>query len=197
MLNIFAKTVNKFKKNPNESEPNFILEIAETFVTSFIILMLISWLIALPEVVLGASMEPTIYSGERVLVERVTKHFSDYQRGDIVVLNPPSDDHIDYIKRVIGVPGDIIKVKDCNVYISDGTGRFVLEEPYLYEGTCTTAGTSLKEGRSLELSTDEYIVLGDNRTRSQDSRSFGVVTKDRILGKVIVRFWPPNQASFF
>ena len=178
-------------------QKNFIYEMLETFVTSFIVLMIIYWFIALPEVVLGASMEPTIYAGERILVEKVTKHFENYQRGDIVVLHPPGNDHIDYVKRVVGVPGDIIKIKDCNVYISRDGEKFVMDEPYLYTGMCTTDGPSLKEGRSLKIEEGSYVVLGDNRTNSADSRLFGIVEQDRILGRVVFRFWPMDKAEIF
>lgn len=190
------------KKKPKtqiEEEKNFFIEMLETFLTSFIVLMVIYWLVALPEVVLGASMEPTIYPGERILVEKVTKRFKDYQRGDIVVLHPPHDDDTDYVKRIVGIPGDIIKIYDCDVYVTRGTEKFVLEEPYLYDGTCTdtTVGNALKDGRSIKLQSGQYIVLGDNRPRSADSRYFGVLTKDRIVGKVVLRFWPITKLAFF
>ena len=180
-------------------EKDFIIEMLETFLTSFAVLMLIYWLVALPEIVLGASMEPTIFAGERILVEKVTKRFGDYTRGDIVVLNPPDNDDLDYVKRVIGVPGDIVKILECAVYISRDGEKFVLEEPYLYTETCTNTdvGTALKEGRSIKLESGQYIVLGDNRARSADSRFFGVLTEDRIVGKVVLRFWPLSKLEFF
>ncbi len=179
------------------TEKSFIIEILETFITSFVVLLMIYWWVALPEVVLGASMEPTIYGGERILVERITSHFKNYERGDIVVLHPPENDGVDYVKRVVGVPGDVIKVLNCDVYISKDGEKFKLEEPYLYNGTCTSEGPMLQEGRSMQLEDDEYIVLGDNRTRSADSRLFGVITEDRILGKVVLKFWPIKEAKIF
>ncbi|OGC48716.1 signal peptidase I, partial [candidate division WWE3 bacterium RBG_16_37_10] len=81
-----------------------------------VILVLYMW-VALPEQVWGASMEPNFYTGERVLVEKVTKHFSDYERGDVVVLHPPENDSIDYIKRVVGLPGEMVKIWDCKIYV--------------------------------------------------------------------------------
>lgn len=173
---------------------NSILEIVESFVTSFIVLSVIYLFLAFPEIVSGASMEPSIDDGDRILVEKVTKYFSPtpYSRGDIVVLHPPGNDSIDYIKRVIGLPGEVVGVSDCHVQISDGTGKFTVEEPYLFKDLCTEDAA----GKSRRLEKNEYFVLGDNRTRSADSRFFGPVTADRIVGKVIFRFWPPQRAGF-
>lgn len=175
---------------------NGFFELIETFITSFIVLMVIYWTVALPEEVQGASMEPTFYTGERILVEKVTKHFQDFKRGDIVVLHPPSED-VNYIKRIIGIEGDVIKVLKCDVYVSRDGQRFVLEEPYLFDGICTAEGPSLREGRALRLEANQYLVLGDNRTHSMDSRVFGVIEKDRIVGKVVFRFWPFHKAALF
>ncbi len=172
-------------------------EVVETFLASFLILMLIYWFVALPEVVYGASMEPTFFSGERILVEKVTKHISGFSRGDIVVLHPPGNDGIDYVKRIVGLPGDAIKILDCSVYISRAGEKFKIAEPYLYSSTCTTEGKTIKEGRALQLEENEYFVLGDNRNRSADSRTFGVITEDRILGKVAFRFWPFDKVEVF
>lgn len=185
------------KEKADQTNQSFIIEMLETFLTSLVVLMVIYWTIALPEVVQGASMEPTFYSGERILVEKVTKHFGDFERGDVVVLHPPGDDDVDYVKRVVGVSGDVVKILDCNVYISRDGEKFKLEEPYLFDGTCTTEGPQLKEGRSLKLEDGQYLVFGDNRPRSADSRVFGVVTSDRILGKVALRFWPLDKFKLF
>lgn len=171
-------------------------ELVETLSTTVIVVLVIYWLVAFPEVVFGASMEPTFYTGERILVERITKHFDKYDRGDVVILIPPEDER-HYIKRIVGIEGDIVKVLDCNVYISRDGEKFVLEEPYLYDDMCTNPGPALTEGRGLRLNEGEYLVFGDNRKVSQDSRLFGVVTEDRIIGKVVLRFWPLNKVSIF
>lgn len=173
-----------------------ILEYIETFVTSGIVILIIYTTIAIPEQVQGASMEPSFHTGERILVEKVTKHFDDYDTGEVVVLNPPFNDYIDYIKRIIAVPGDIVKIYNCDVFINRNGQKYRLQEDYLSEGTCTIAGGRLKEGRSVELGDNEYLVLGDNRSRSTDSRSFGFISKNRIVGRVVFRFWPPEQFGF-
>lgn len=178
------------------SEKSFFVEMLETFLTSLVVLFVIYMWVAMPEMVYGASMQPNFETGERILVEKVTKHFKDFERGEVVVLNPPGNDNIDYIKRVIGLPGDIIKVKDCGVYITTDGMKYRLEEEYLPEGTCTIDGPSLREGRSMKVEEGSYFVLGDNRAESADSRVFGVVERDRIQGRVIFRFWPLSKIGF-
>lgn len=175
----------------------FLLETIETFVTSFLVLMLIYWLVAFPELVQGASMEPTIYNNDRLLVDKLTPRFIDYKRGDIIILHPPGNDSIDYVKRIIALPTDTVKILNCKVYVSTASERFILEEPYLNPKTCTADGSKIKEGRSIRLEPGQYLVLGDNRSKSYDSRFFGVISKDRIVGRVAIRFWPPKMAQTF
>jgi signal peptidase I len=174
----------------------FFVEIFETLLFSIIVLFFIYVFIALPEVVWGSSMEPNFYTGERILVEKITKHFRDYTRGEVVVLNPPGNSNADYLKRIVGVPGDILKIFDCEVYIVHDGVKYKLEEPYLADGTCTHDGTAIKEGRSFKIDDDYYVVLGDNRAVSSDSRYFGLVKRDKILGRVVFRFWPLDRLGF-
>ncbi len=174
----------------------FVLETLETFLTSIIVLFVIYLTVAMPEQVSGASMEPSFHTGERILVEKLTKLFKPYGRGDVVVLNPPGNDSIDYVKRVIGLPGDIIKIYDCKVYVSRDGLKYELQEGYLAQGTCTLGGPVLQDGRAFKVESGQYLVLGDNRGHSADSRYFGLVDKNRIIGRVIFRFWPPNKLGF-
>lgn len=177
-------------------DKNTILELIETAITSAVVILVIYATIAMPEQVQGASMEPNFYSGERILVEKITKYFKDFQTGEVVVLHPPGNNNVDFIKRVVAVPGDIVKIYNCKVYINRNGQKYVLDEPYLSQDTCTSAGARLKEGRSIQLSDQEYLVLGDNRARSADSRVFGLIDKDRIVGRVVFRFWPPSQIGY-
>lgn len=173
-----------------------ILELAETLLTSFVIIFLIYQFIASMEVVSGSSMDPNFATDERILVDRISKFIKPYQRGEVVVLIPPQADNKHYIKRIIGIPGDIFKIFDCKVYITRDGERFQLTESYLYPGICTEGNRALLEGRSLRLEKDQYIVLGDNRPHSIDSRFFGVVTSKDLLGRVVFRFWPIKSAGF-
>lgn len=175
-------------------EHSLLIEVLETFVSSIVVLLVLYFWVAFPEVVYGASMEPTLHTSERILVERITPKFRELKRGDIVVLHPPGNDGVDYVKRIVGLPGEVIKIADCSVYISKDGKTFKVEEPYLFPDTCTQGGPILKEGRARKLNADEYVVMGDNRTKSADSRIFGPISKeDSILGKVVYRFWPPQK----
>lgn len=175
---------------------SIILELAETFITSLVIILALYAFIASVEVVWGASMEPNFYTGERILVEKITKNFETYQRGDVVVLIPPGDESKHYIKRIIGLPGDYFKVYDCKVYISRDGQKFVLQEPYLDSQACTSGGTVIQDGRMIKVPDKQYVAFGDNRNSSVDSRYLGMITKDRIIGRVIFRFWPLRRAGF-
>lgn len=174
-----------------------IIELVETFIVSFLVIFMIYQFIASMEVVSGASMEPNFDTGQRILVDKVSPLFKPFRRGEVVVLTPPNDLDKHYIKRIIGLPGDIIKIFECKVYIIASGEQYELKEDYLSKDTCTTGGIMLTDGRSMQLNSDEYIVLGDNRTYSVDSRYFGVVTRKELLGRVIFRFWPLNVAGFF
>ena len=181
---------------PSAKAKEFIIELTETFVVSFVVIMVIYLFLAFPEIVSGASMEPSLFDKERILVEKITKHFKPFERGEVVVFHPPNDDNIDYVKRIIGVPGDIIKISDCKVYITRDGNRFMLEEPYLYENICTYGGSTIKEGQAMKIKDGGYAVFGDNRTKSADSRVLGFIEEDRIVGRVVFRFWPFSVAGF-
>ncbi|MBI2414440.1 signal peptidase I [candidate division WWE3 bacterium] len=169
---------------------NFLLELVESFLSSFAILLALYIFLAFPEIVSGASMEPTLMDGDRILVERVSRHILGYKRGDIIIFHPPGDDDIDYVKRVVGIPGDIVKISDCGVYVVKDNSRYVLEEPYLYSNTCTQGGPGFKDGKAQKIEDGHILVMGDNRTRSADSRTFGVISDKRVVGKAVARFWP-------
>lgn len=138
-------------------------------------------------VVLSISMQPNLVEGQRLLISRVSYMFSKPQRGEIVVFEPtgytPDEDRL--IKRLIGLPGEKIEFRDQSVYIN-GTK---LNEPYLNEpclvAYCPNQGWNL--GR------DEYFFMGDNRNHSQDSRMFGAIKRKQIVGRAILRWWPPAE----
>ena len=129
----------------------------------------------------GSSMEPGIHDRDRILVDHVTYLLASVQRGDVVVLRYPLDPSLDYIKRVIGLPGDDISIAHGEVWVNGVR----LEEPYVAESSIepwTTLGTTVRRGH--------YFVLGDNRRRSSDSREFGQVPLEYLRGKVRFRLWP-------
>jgi len=134
-------------------------------------------------VVRGSSMEPTFRDDQLLLVSRMNYLLAEPQRGDIVVFHYPKAPTEDYIKRVIGLPGEIVEIKDREVYVNG----IKLNEPYINE-PCTQYSCPDK---IWELGDDEYFVMGDNRNHSSDSRSFNGVRREFIVGEVVIRYWPP------
>ncbi|MHB8963713.1 MAG: signal peptidase I [Saccharofermentanales bacterium] len=141
--------------------------------------------------VIGSSMEPNLYENDQLLVQKVSKLFKNgIEYGDIITVNALDlDGHIgdkNIIKRVIGIPGDSIEIKDGKVYRNGE----MLEEAYLQEDN---TGERTAEYSKVTLDKDEYYVLGDHRSVSLDSRTFGPITKDRIIGEVLIRFFPLDE----
>jgi signal peptidase I len=175
---------------------NTIIEITETFAVSFVIIMILYGVVASVEVVSGASMEPNFHTNERILVDKITPIFDTYKRGDVVVFIPPNDRKAHYIKRIISLPGETIKIYNCKVYVIKPGSKYLVEEAYLFDNLCTTGGTVVKDGRSLKIPEGQYLLLGDNRPFSIDSRYIGLVRKDKILGRVVFKFWPISEIGF-
>ncbi len=150
----------------------------------------------------GESMVGTLQNNDLLLASKVSYYFGDPQRGDIVVLIPPSDPTKDFIKRVIGVPGDTIEIDGGRsptalLIKPQGKGPWQrLQEPYLPEKwdtmnyCCLPGGTESSAPEPLSIPTGKYFVMGDNRNKSSDSRSFGLVPRGNILAKAFVRVLP-------
>jgi len=132
--------------------------------------------------IVGQSMEPNYHETQRLLVDKVSPHLLGYSRGDIVIVHSPSGD-IELIKRLIGKPGDTIELRDNHVFVNGEQ----LNEPYLPPG----ADSGPKGGSaSWTLNENQYFIMGDNRSFSQDSRTFGPVEVDNIVGRALVLYWP-------
>jgi len=137
----------------------------------------------------GPSMQPTLNSGEVLMVNRLAYTFSLPERGHIVVFHSPLDPSFDYIKRVIGIPGDTIEIREQTIYVN-GTR---LREPYLLDKCSVTA---CFDG-FWQLDMDEYFLMGDNRNLSYDSRAFGAVQFNQILGQAVLRYAPFDRLHWF
>jgi signal peptidase I len=147
-----------------------------------VIALLIHAFLAQATRVYGQSIEPNLQSDERLVVEKLSYRFHGPRRGDIVVLRDPAGGPELLIKRVIGLPGERVAIADGRVYI-DGVA---LSEPYL---TQPTVGSS----RSVLVPPLTVFVMGDNRSASRDSRVFGPVPLDQIVGRALFRYWPPAE----
>ncbi|MBI4094267.1 MAG: signal peptidase I [Candidatus Liptonbacteria bacterium] len=144
-----------------------------------------------PFLVSGQSMVPTFRNGDYLLIDELTYRFREPVRGEVVVFRSP-DDATFFIKRIIGLPGERVEIQDGRVrIISDAYPEgMALEEPYLPSLTVTGGGKG-------ELGTGEYFVMGDNRSFSLDSRSWGSIDADRIVGLVRLRLWPVHAVQAF
>lgn len=168
----------------------FFLDIGEVLVFAIGIFFFVYLLIMRPHKISGASMSPNYPDSEYLLTERVTYYRSNPKRGDVVVFTPPISSD-DYIKRIIGLPGEEVTVRGGRVYINGN----LLKEDYLKSDVYTEAGSFLQEGIGYVVKNDEFIVLGDNRPHSYDSRSFGPIKKKVINGRAWVIYWPIKLAG--
>jgi signal peptidase I len=141
--------------------------------------------------VLGSSMLYTLHDNDLLVASKVSYKIHPPQRGDIIVFKPPDEASRDFIKRIIALPGERLRIINGVVYINDQ----VLHEPYLPE-KWTYNNNWPASGQDYILPTNMYFVMGDNRNHSSDSRTFGPITLDSILGKAEVRIWPLNEIGF-
>jgi len=163
-----------------QSALSLLREVAETVLLTVVIFVVINTLTSRFRIE-GPSMNPTLHEGQYLIINKIIYKLHAPERGDIVVFHHPQNSARDLIKRVVGLPGEEIQIREGRVYI-DG---ILLEEPYLaYPG-----------GRSARytLGADQFYVLGDNRPNSDDSRSWGALEKSQIVGKVWVSYWPPSD----
>ncbi|MEX0913140.1 MAG: signal peptidase I [Candidatus Paceibacterota bacterium] len=176
------------EKQANE---NPFWEILRFGLIAVIIVLPIRWYVAQPFIVSGASMEQTFHNNEYLIVDQVTYRFRDPKRAEVVIFRYPHDPSKYFIKRVIGLPGETVSIENNSVTITDpdNPDSFVLHEPYI-------AGEETTGNQSITLGEDEYFVMGDNRTHSSDSRTWGALDKGEIVGRAWLRLFPPTQLSF-
>jgi signal peptidase I len=164
----------------------FIWDIAKIVIISLAIIVPIRAFIVQPFTVRGASMHPAFGSGDYLFINEIGYRFNDPQRGDVIIFRPPQNTSQFYIKRIIGIPGDTVKVEDGKIWLSNDASSFeLLDEDYVVG---LTPGKALKT-----LGSDEYFVLGDNRSASSDSRNWGAVSRKNVIGKAWIRAWPMGK----
>lgn len=158
---------------------NFLWEIVQTVVMAMILYFLVDMMIGRVQVE-NISMEPTLQPGERLIVNKLAYRLGSIKRGDVIVFHYPRNPNSDYIKRVIGLPGETVRIADGTVYINNEP----LQEDYIAAPPTYFGEWTVPEG--------QVFVLGDNRNQSFDSHSWGFVPKEMIVGKAILIYWPPN-----
>ncbi len=166
----------------------FMMELIRIVVISLVIIIPVRYFLIQPFYVKGASMEPNFFDNEYLVIDEVSYRFKEPQRGDIVVFRYPRDTKQFFIKRIIGLPGEKVEVKNGMVYID---GIHLDETSYLDEFVKTT-----KEDVWI-LKSDEFFVMGDNRYASLDSRDFGPIKRHFIIGKTWIRGWPVDKITIF
>lgn len=163
---------------------HLVREVVETVIPAVLIAVLITLFLAQATQVYGQSMEPNLYAGQRVIVEKISYRLHPPRRGDIVVLRLPEQRGNFLIKRVVGLPGERIEIRDERVFI-DGQP---LTEPYLHRAIRYSMPPR-------HIAEDSVFVLGDNRDFSNDSRSFGPVPLSNVIGRAWIRYWPLDQVG--
>lgn len=199
-------------------EKSFLYECIETIVVVAVLVVVIRGFIGEPRWIPSASMRPTLLEGDRVFIEKISLNYniSDVKRGDILVFYPPFaklgdslwakftrfvglfDKNDAYIKRVVAVGGDFYEIKTdsktgASVVLINGQK---LKEPYLYENKTIDCTKEMYCGPAV-VPDNHYLMLGDNRANSQDGRFWGMLPKERIIGKAVFLFWPLNRVRIF
>lgn len=162
----------------------FIWEIAKIVIIALVIVIPIRYFIFQPFFVRGQSMEPSFHNGDYLIIDEISYRVNDPKRGDVVVFKYPKDPSQRYIKRIIGLPGETIEIENGQITIIKQGEIQILDESTYLAGIQTSGEVEVK------LDENEYFVLGDNRAASSDSRRWGNLPEENIIGKVFVRAWP-------
>lgn len=177
-----------------KSTGGFIIEIVKVIVISLAIIIPVRYFLIQPFYVKGASMEPSFYDNEYLVIDEISYRFNEPERGDIVVFRYPKNPSQFFIKRVIGVPGETVEIKNNRVVIfnDEYPKGFVLDESEYLSPSLITPGSDM-----VALGEDEFYVMGDNREQSLDSRRIGPITAEYIVGRTWIRAWPFSKWRVF
>ncbi|MEM6752206.1 MAG: signal peptidase I [Cyanobacteria bacterium P01_C01_bin.38] len=195
-------------RHSNQQPDNsWFFELGKTIGLSIVLALSIRTFVAEARWIPSGSMEPTLHGtpnqweADKIIVDKLSYNFSVPQRGDVVVFSPTEqlqkeEFHDAFIKRIIALPGDKVQLKDGKVYINDKP----LQEKYLdsVQNTSVEVCTSPTQpflSKTQTIPPDSYLVLGDNRVSSYDSRCWGVVPRENIIGRAVLRFWPLNKVG--
>ncbi len=194
------KDENKLENNSEVKNSSFVSELKDfsfetikVVIISLIVIVGIRSFVIQPFFVSGKSMEPNFHDGDYLIVDELSYKLGDPMRGDVIIFRYPNNPKEFYIKRIVALPGEKIKIADNKITVYNGSNPngFELDETYIPPETLTN-GDYLRE-----LKNDEYYVLGDNRTASADSRVWGVLEEHFIIGRAWIRAWPFGDFSVF
>lgn len=177
-----------------EAERTTTRSLVMSFIKFALIALLIitpfRYFIAQPFIVSGTSMSPTLEIGEYLVIDKLTYRTHELERGDVIIFRYPLDPATFFVKRVIGLPGESVEVRDGRVIVMTEATTTMLGEPYI-------SGPPGKDAKPITLSTGEYYVLGDNRDESADSRTWGPLQKRYIVGRALMQWFPLSEARLF
>jgi len=176
-----------------QSAFDFIIETAKVIIISLIIIVPIRYFLIQPFFVVGASMEPNFETGDYLIIDELSYFLRDPARGEVIVFHPPYVDSVRsnqyYIKRVIGLPGETVRIEEGKIVVTNAEHP----EGVALEDYPTKGATLGPPGRVWVLGADQYFVLGDHRDESADSRVFGLIKRDEIVGRAWLRAFPVNK----
>lgn len=183
---------NKMKISGIKYTLNFTWEILKIVIIALAIIIPIRYFLIQPFFVKGASMDPNFLDGDYLIVDEISYRFGEPQRGDVIVFRYPLDRSQFFIKRIIGLPEEIVKIEDGKIFIysEETTDEKVVLDESEYLQDSYTAGNL-----EITLEADEYFVLGDNRNSSSDSRKWGELNEKYIIGRAWIRAWPFNRLN--
>jgi len=173
----------------SENKENFIIETFKFSLIAILIVLPFRIFIAQPFLVNGASMSPNFETGNYLIVDQFSYNFIKPTRGEIIVFRYPNNPKTFFIKRIVGLPGETIKIEGQKVFITNKNNSFELSENYIQN-----IGNNNLE---ISLENDEYFVMGDNRPASSDSRIWGPLSEEFIVGRAFLRLFPFNKISIF
>ncbi|MDH6098692.1 signal peptidase I [Anabaenopsis sp. FSS-46] len=190
-----------------QSDNSWFAELARTVVLSIVLALGIRTFVAEARWIPSGSMEPTLngtpdqWKADKIIVDKLKYRFSRPQRGDIVVFSPTqtlqNEQYKDaFIKRIVALPGEKVQLKDGQVYINNQPLKelsYLSSEQRTEIDVCTSAAQQAYLAQTQTIPPDSYLVLGDNRNSSYDSRCWGVVPRENIIGRAVLRFWPLNN----
>lgn len=167
----------------------FTLDLLQTILLAASIFLVIYIFLYRPFQVSGDSMYPTFKNQEYIMTDLISLKLGDPHRGDVIVFKAPTDNEKDFIKRVIGLPGDTVELDNGFVSVN---GKKLDESVYLHSDVRTYGGNFLHDGQPYTVPAGNYIVFGDNRPFSSDSREWGLLTRKAIIGRSVFVYWPVN-----
>ncbi len=164
-------------------------ELVEFVAIILVLYVIIHYFIAEPHQVSGSSMVPNFTDKDLIITNKLPTHFGGFKRGEVIIFQNPRDASQDYIKRIIGLPGERLKILDSQIYINGSP----LAEPYLSSDVVTLTRGFMDEGEEIKVPEGTFFVMGDNREGSSDSREWGPLKEELIIGQAWLRYWPVKK----